>query len=50
MFKYNKNYTNDTSYVKSDGEKLYSNGIRAYHNSKYNNGKPKNGWQVIKIK
>ena len=47
---YNKNYTNDTSYVKSDGEKLYSNGIKAYHNSKYNNGKPKNGWQVIKIK
>mgnify|MGYP000934266640 CR=1 FL=1 len=47
---YNKNYTNDTSYVKSDGEELYSNGIRAYHNSKYNNGKPKNGWQVIKIR
>ena len=47
---YNKNYTNDTSYVKSAGEELYSNGIRTYHNSKYNNGKPKNGWQVIKIK
>ena len=46
----NKNCTDNTSYVKSDGEELFSNGIRIFHNSKCNEGKPINGWQVIKIK
>lgn len=46
----NKKYTDELCYVESDGEELFSNGIRISHNSNYNDGKPTDEWKVIKIK
>ena len=46
----NKKYTDELCYVESDGEELFSNGIRTSHNSICNDGKPTDEWQVIKIK